>query len=205
MDLSEQVFVEDLQKWDTPKLQAYYNKHKAKESDSNYLQTVKALLDRRIPPLEKRVFCFIREPAHYDMSCPECEEANELQWSEFKSHIWCDKCQKDQFVAWNDHHGGIFAGPIMIQTCEVLGIRFDRLYIEQDRILVQEEYLDCSEEEVDQKVQKGDVLLDGPQYLEYMAERQKFLESGIKDEATVQQLRAFQAGAFRKKDERTTT
>lgn len=129
---------------------------------------------------EKRVYIYVQEPGQYCMRCPECHEEHDLLWSEFKSSIWCNKCQKDQYLPLDSTDSGVFSGPIMLHTSELLGMRFDRLYIEQDKILVQEVYIDMtdSEDEIVEKIKKGEIeLLDGPQYLEYLDKRRKHLES----------------------------
>lgn len=54
----------------------------------------------------------------------------DTQWSEYEKHVWCEKCQKD-FIP---EHNGIFDGPIIIETCFLLGISFDRLNLETSKV-----------------------------------------------------------------------
>lgn len=39
------------------------------------------------------------QPQELGYICPEGHGGDYLAWSEFKEHIWCDKCQKDYHYA----------------------------------------------------------------------------------------------------------
>jgi len=71
---------------------------------------------------ERRTWCYVQRPAVYEMAPCACGNSD-TQWSEFAKHLWCDKCQID-FVP---EHNGIFDGPILLYTCALMGISFDRI------------------------------------------------------------------------------
>lgn len=70
--------------------------------------------------LAKRDWVYIQPPKAYEIAPCSCGN-NNCQWSEFKKHLWCEKCQKD-FVP---EHNGVFDGPIPIQVSAMFGIYFD--------------------------------------------------------------------------------
>lgn len=84
---------------------------------------------QREAPLEKRTWVYVQPPASYEIAPCSCGNTD-TQWSEFKHHLWCDKCQKD-FIP---DHGGIFEGPIAVTVCSMLGISFDRFNLETNEI-----------------------------------------------------------------------
>jgi len=53
------------------------------------------------------------------------------QWSEWKKHLWCDKCQKD-FIP---KDSGMFGGPIPVKVAEMMGISFDQFDIATGKII----------------------------------------------------------------------
>ena len=60
-----------------------------------------------------------------------CDCGNEdTQWSEFESHLWCGKCQKDFIPA----HNGIFDGPIPAHLATMMGTRFDRVILATEKL-----------------------------------------------------------------------
>lgn len=73
-------------------------------------------------PREKRTWCYVQQPAVYEIAPCACGN-HDTQWSEYKGHLWCAKCEID-FIP---EHGGIFDGPIGIGVCGLLGISFDRI------------------------------------------------------------------------------
>jgi len=75
--------------------------------------------------LEKRTWVYTQPPRDYGMAPCACGN-HETQWSEFKGHLWCDKCNID----FKPEHGGVFDGPIPVYTSALLGMRFDRLNLE---------------------------------------------------------------------------
>lgn len=81
--------------------------------------------------MEKRKWFYLEPPSHFEI--PPCSCGNEdTQWSEYEKHLWCDKCNKD-FIP---EHGGIFDGPIPMNTAKMLGITFARYNIESKQILL---------------------------------------------------------------------
>jgi len=82
-----------------------------------------------MPELEKRTWFYIQKPKEFEVSPCSCGN-DECEWSEFKGHLWCDKCQKDFIPEFN----GIFAGPIPAKVTYMLGIRFDRFNIETGKV-----------------------------------------------------------------------
>lgn len=80
--------------------------------------------------LEKRTWCYIQKPHVYEVASCSCGNDNN-QWSEYKGYIWCPVCKKD-FIP---EHNGIFDGPIAIQTADILGVKFDKFDIVNNRII----------------------------------------------------------------------
>lgn len=80
-------------------------------------------------PLEKRKWVYIMRPASYEIAPCACGNTD-CDWSEFKKHLWCQKCEKD-FIP---EHGGIFDGPIPVATSQLLGICFDTFNLEAQQI-----------------------------------------------------------------------
>lgn len=74
---------------------------------------------------EKRTWVYIQQPAHFDIPGCSCG-LREVEWSEFREHLWCPKCQKD-FVPEN---WGVFEGPVPVNACILLGLNFDRFNLE---------------------------------------------------------------------------
>jgi hypothetical protein len=77
----------------------------------------------------KRRYMYVQKPQEYEMSCDRCHGSN-IQWSEWEGLIWCYDCKVD-----TKGDGGVFDGPIPIQTAELLGLCFDRVDIENGKIL----------------------------------------------------------------------
>jgi hypothetical protein len=82
--------------------------------------------------MEKRTWCYIQQPKTFEMAPCECGNV-ETQWSEYKNHLWCAKCEKDFIPV----HTGIFSGPVPIMVSRMLGLHFDRFNIvtEQAEVL----------------------------------------------------------------------
>ena len=75
--------------------------------------------------LEKRTDVYCERPYKFEMSgCPDCGN-DDCDWSEFKHHLWCQKCNKDFIPA----SSGIFDGPVCVAACELIGIYFDTIDI----------------------------------------------------------------------------
>lgn len=81
-------------------------------------------------PLEKRLTYYVQQPKQYEIAPCSCGN-EDTQWSEWKHHLWCDKCQKD-FVP---EHNGIFDGPIPIGAAMLMGISFDQIDIATGNII----------------------------------------------------------------------
>lgn len=66
--------------------------------------------------LQKRTWFYLLQPKRFDF--PPCDCGNEdIEWSEYKNHVWCDKCLKDYIP----EHNGILDGPIPIETVTLMG------------------------------------------------------------------------------------
>jgi len=87
-----------------------------------------------IKPLEKRTWCYAQQPNEYEIAPCSCGN-RDTQWSEYKGHLWCVKCEKD-FVP---EHNGVFDGPILVNVCRLMGISFDRVNLETQQIEIFDE------------------------------------------------------------------
>lgn len=74
--------------------------------------------------MPRRTWHYAMSPRAFEVAPCACGNAD-IQWSEFKDHCWCERCQIDFKPA----HAGIFDGPIPIQLCTMLGMRFDRVLL----------------------------------------------------------------------------
>jgi hypothetical protein len=80
--------------------------------------------------LIKRTKCLIKPPSVYGLSgCPCCGN-EDVQWSEWERHLWCDKCQLD-FVP---ESKGILDGPVPVELAAMLGMPFIFYNIETGEI-----------------------------------------------------------------------
>lgn len=79
--------------------------------------------------LEKRTWAYLQPPKAFEVAPCACGN-HETQWSEFKGHLWCDKCQVDFKPA----HNGVFDGPIPLHVSAMLGLRFDRFNLVTGRV-----------------------------------------------------------------------
>lgn len=80
--------------------------------------------------LEKRTYVYVQRPKEYEISGCECGN-DDPEWSEYKSHLWCERCQKDFLPASN----GLFDGPIGIEMCKMLGIYFDTIDLATGKLI----------------------------------------------------------------------
>ncbi len=74
--------------------------------------------------LTKREWHYLQTPGTFSIAPCDCGNADTV-WSEFEGHCWCERCQKD----FKPSHNGIFDGPIPMGLVHALGIRFDRIFI----------------------------------------------------------------------------
>lgn len=81
--------------------------------------------------LKKRVWVYLQSPQAYEVAPCACGNSN-TQWSEFEHHVWCDKCEID-FIP---EHSGVFSGPILINTAQMMGLHFSRLILETNIVEV---------------------------------------------------------------------
>jgi hypothetical protein len=72
--------------------------------------------------LEKRTWVYLQSPKEYEIAFHGCGDT-EPEWSEYKGHLWCPRCNID-FIP---EFGGVFDGPIPINCAQALGLCFDRL------------------------------------------------------------------------------
>lgn len=84
---------------------------------------------------KKRTWCYSQYPAVYEVLCDKCGGTN-TSWSEYEHHIWCFDCKKD--VKGTE---GIFGGPVPIEACHLMGIRFDRIDLKTFKLIKEEEYM----------------------------------------------------------------
>jgi len=84
----------------------------------------------------KRKWCYAQPPSFFCIEGHDCGNCN-LQWSEWKNHVWCDKCKMD-FIP---KHWGILDGPIPLGLANMMGIRFDRIDLKKNKLIRQEDYL----------------------------------------------------------------
>lgn len=79
--------------------------------------------------LEKRTHCYVMRPAYYEISGCKCGN-NDPDWSEYRKHLWCSICEID-FIPECD---GMFSGPILVNTMDLLGIDLRRVNLETGEI-----------------------------------------------------------------------
>lgn len=80
-------------------------------------------------PLEKRSWVYVMRPSKYEIDGCACGNADP-DWSEYKGHLWCQKCEKD-FMPSNN---GVFDGPIPVGVASLLGMSFDRYNLETKEV-----------------------------------------------------------------------
>lgn len=82
-----------------------------------------------MPDLKKRTWHYVQNPADYGIQCDLCQGTN-IQWNEYERLIWCYDCK-------NDVKGteGVFGGPIPIEVSAVLGMRFDRWDMVNNKVI----------------------------------------------------------------------
>lgn len=99
--------------------------------------------------MKKRDWCYVQKPVCYDVTCDKCGGTN-THWSEYAGMIWCYDCQID-----TPGNPGIFDGPIPIELSKMLGISFDRFYLDYNKVVKFEDYQDKTEDEI-LKMVKGE-------------------------------------------------
>lgn len=65
----------------------------------------------------------------YEIHCDICGGSN-ITWSEYEKHIWCFDCLED-----TKGDGGIFDGPIPLNTAMLMGISFDRIRLSDGKLI----------------------------------------------------------------------
>ena len=79
--------------------------------------------------MNKRKWCYAYNPKKFGIECDKCSSDN-IEWSEFEHKIWCYDCKEDV-----DGTGGIFDGPIPVQTTQLmLNINFNRINLETNTL-----------------------------------------------------------------------
>lgn len=116
--------------------------------------------------LKKREWVYTQPPLTYELCCNKNEE-HEIEWSEYQGHIWCPLCEEDQYSS----QEGIFSGPIPLGACEILGIRFDRFWLESEKV----EIFDY--DHMDEKDMSRFMSVE--EYKKYLRERKIFLENSM--------------------------
>lgn len=84
----------------------------------------------------RRKWCYAQPPATYAIGPCKCGNS-ELQWSEWKGYVWCNKCSLDFIPT----HNGIFDGPIPLGAANLMGIHFDRIDLYTQKIIKETEWL----------------------------------------------------------------
>ena len=79
--------------------------------------------------LKRRDWIYTQHPTVYNISCNYCG-GTDIDWSEFEGRIWCHDCHCDV-----PGSCGVFDGPIPVEICEMLGVRFDRLDLRTGKLL----------------------------------------------------------------------
>lgn len=84
--------------------------------------------------MEKRKWHYIIPPWGFEMRCDKCwgdinKTGSNITWSEFEHKIWCYDCEKDI-----SGFQGIFDGPISLGIVYTLGLHFDRINLETNKI-----------------------------------------------------------------------
>ena len=74
-------------------------------------------------PLEPRTHVYLCRPAQYEISGCYWFGNPDPDWSEWKRHLWCQRCKID-FVP---THGGVFDGPIPVHGMALMGLPVDRM------------------------------------------------------------------------------
>ena len=82
--------------------------------------------------LKKREWIYVQPPMAYEVFCDICGNPY-VEWSEFEGMVWCWRCLKDTHGT-----GGVFDGPVPINTCKILGICFDRIDLKTGQWLIPE-------------------------------------------------------------------
>jgi hypothetical protein len=80
----------------------------------------------------KRKYCNILPPYIFEMKCPKCKGIN-IDWSEYENHIWCYDCKQDSDPG-DTEYAGIFSGPVPVHVSYILGLHFDRINLETNKI-----------------------------------------------------------------------
>lgn len=79
--------------------------------------------------MEKRTWAYTQPPKDYEVAACSCGNSD-TQWSEYKKHLWCSRCEKD-FIP---KHNGIFDGPIMIELSKAMGMHFTRVQLATNQL-----------------------------------------------------------------------
>lgn len=86
-------------------------------------------LDRISSEITKRRWHYVQKPTVFEI--PPCACGNrDLQWSEYQRHVWCEICKLDFIPESN----GIFDGPIRIKAASLMGISFDRINLDTNKV-----------------------------------------------------------------------
>lgn len=88
------------------------------------------MVEQKAPKKVKRTWVYVDSPKCYGIAPCECGNAD-TQWSEWKDHLWCDKCKID-FVPKN---WGVFDGPIPSNCAAGLGFDFRRYNLKTKKII----------------------------------------------------------------------
>lgn len=69
----------------------------------------------------RRNWVYLSSPTELEYGpCPKCG-GHEYLWSTYYPFVWCVSCRDDVIPT----HYGIVDGPVPVELCQMLGIRFD--------------------------------------------------------------------------------
>lgn len=77
----------------------------------------------------KRTWHYVQNPKEYGVKCDVCQGIN-IEWSEFEHKIWCYDCKID-----TKGTDGIFNSPIPVKCAEMLGIKFDKFDMINNKVI----------------------------------------------------------------------
>lgn len=81
--------------------------------------------------LTKRKWVYLEPPTKFEITTCSCG-SEDIVWSEYENHIWCNDCSNEYIPdSW-----GILDGPIPIEAAKLLGMNFSKLDLENNIVYV---------------------------------------------------------------------
>lgn len=78
----------------------------------------------------RRTWHYLLGPNEFQTSGCTCCAGHNITWSEFKDRLWCFDCELD----FEPEHWGVLDGPIIMEVCALMGITFERVNMELNRL-----------------------------------------------------------------------